>query len=224
MPALPRPSRGRPRAFSKQDEDLWKAYTKALQTKIFSNLDSKNEIFYAAPVGMMGIPAGANISQVLGAVKLGQNRDLGAEKRMNDIHAKVTRLNTEYAELSKRAMESYAADEDKDNIPFGKWVPVNLAGPGAAQLNMQRQRLFSTCELDKMNAGLNMPCAPSFGNIVNGSSDIPQKNIGYSRPTYTIENSYRDIVGSWIKNAGGENKFNLTFNINDAKSAPLPGR
>nr|RBQ96935.1 hypothetical protein FVER53263_10933 [Fusarium verticillioides] len=139
MPALPRPSRGRPRAFSKQDEDLWKAYTKALQTKFFSNLDSKNEIFYAAPVGMMGIPAGANISQqvtnkgvydigdavmpldapvfdtggkkyshrlreVLEAVKLGQNRDLGAEKRMNDIHAKVTRLNTEYAELSKRAM------------------------------------------------------------------------------------------------------------------------
>ncbi|KAG9495293.1 hypothetical protein J7337_013529 [Fusarium musae] len=65
------------------------------------------------------------LQEVLGAVKLGQNRDLGAEKRMNDIHAKVTRLNTEYAELSKRAMESYAADEDKDNIPFGKWVPVN---------------------------------------------------------------------------------------------------
>ncbi|PNP83780.1 hypothetical protein FNYG_02468 [Fusarium nygamai] len=276
MPAPPRPSRGRPPAFSKQDEDLRKAYTKALQTKFFSNLDTKNEIFYAAPIGMMGIPAGANIPQeitnkgvydigdavmqldapvfdagskkysqrlqeVLGSVRLGQNRDLGAEKRMNDIQAKVRRLNTEYAELSKKAMESYAADEDKDNMPFGKWVPMNypsfvalshekqsavateaslraqIAGPGAAQLNMQRQRLFSACEPDKTNPGLNMPCAPSFGNIVSGSSDTPQQNIGFSRPTYTIENSYRDTVGSWIRDAGGENKLNLTFNINDAK-------
>ena len=63
MPAPPRPSRARLPPFSKQDEDLWKAYTKALQTKFFSNLDSKNEIFYAAPIGMMGIPAGANIPQ-----------------------------------------------------------------------------------------------------------------------------------------------------------------
>jgi hypothetical protein len=33
--------------------------------------------------------------RVLGAVKLGQNRDLGAEKRMNDIQAKVGKLNKE---------------------------------------------------------------------------------------------------------------------------------
>ncbi|KAF5591456.1 hypothetical protein FPCIR_6099 [Fusarium pseudocircinatum] len=276
MPAPPRPSRGRPPAFSKQDEDLWKAYTKALQTKFFSNLDTKNEIFYAAPIGLMGIPAGANISQkitnkgvydigdvvmqldapvfdagsrkysqrlqeVLGAVRLGQNRDLGAEKRMNDIQAKFRRLNTEYAELSKEAMESYAADEDKGNMSFGKWVSMNypsfvalsnekqssaateaslraqIAGPGAAQLNRQRQRLFSACEPDKTNPGLNMPCAPSFGNIVNGSSDI-QQNIGFSSPTYTIENSYRDTVDTWIRDAGRENKLNLAFNINDAKS------
>ncbi|KAF5596838.1 hypothetical protein FPANT_4240 [Fusarium pseudoanthophilum] len=277
MPAPPRPSRGRPPAFSKQDEDLWKAYTKALQTKFFSNLDSKNEIFYAAPIGMMGIPAGANISQeitnkgvydigdavmqldapvfdagskkysqrlqeVLGAARLGQNRDLGAEKRMNDIQTKLRRLNSEYTELSRRAIESYVADEDKDNMPFGKWVPMNypsfvaisnekqsaaateaslraqIAGPGASQLNGQRQRLFSACELDKTNPDFNMPCAPSFGNIVNGSSDIPQQYTGFSRPTYTIENSYRDTVGNWIRDAGRENKLNLTFNINDAKS------
>lgn len=63
MPAPPRPSRGRPTASSQQDEDLWKAYAKALQTKFFSNLDTKNEIFYAAPIGVMGIPAGDNILQ-----------------------------------------------------------------------------------------------------------------------------------------------------------------
>ncbi|KAF5564748.1 hypothetical protein FPHYL_4605 [Fusarium phyllophilum] len=277
MPAPPRPSRGRPPAFSKQDEDLWNAYTKALQTKFFSNLDTKNETFCAAPIGMMGIPAGGNIPQeitnkgvydigdvaiqldapafdaktkkysqrlqeVLGAVRLGQNRDRGAEKRLNDIQAKVRKLNSEHAELSKRVMESYAADEDKDNMTFGQWVPRNypsfdslsrekqaaaateasltaqIAGPGADQLNRQKQRVSNASELNRDYPGLNMPCALSFGNITNGSSDLSQESDRLPRPTYTIESSYRDTVGNWIRDAGGENKLNLTFNINDAKS------
>ncbi|KAF4438587.1 hypothetical protein FACUT_4862 [Fusarium acutatum] len=269
LPAPSRPSRGRLPAFSKQEEDLWKAYAKAFQAKFFSNLDTKNEIFYAAPIGVMGIPAGGNIPQeitnkgvydigdavmqldapvfasgdkkVLGAVKLGQNRDMGVEKRLNDIQAKVRRLNTEYAELSEKAMESYVADEYKDNMTLGKWVPWNypsfvavsherqsaaateaslraqIAGPGADLLNWRRLRLFSTCEPDKANPGLNMPCAPSFGNIVNGFSDPPQESGRFLSPTYTIENPYRDTVSNWIRDAGGENKLKLTFNINDAK-------
>ncbi|KAG5758281.1 hypothetical protein H9Q72_013586 [Fusarium xylarioides] len=253
MPAPPRPSRGRPPAFSKQDEDLWKAYTKALQTKFFSNLDTKNEIFCAAPIGVMGIPAGGNIPQeitnkgvydigdvvmqleapvfeagskkysqrlqeVLGAVRLGQNRDRGAEKRLNDIQAKVRKLNAEHAELSKRVMESYAADEDKGNMTFGQWVPRNIAGPGADQLNRQKQRVSNACEMIRDYPGLNMPCALSFGNITNGSSDLSQESDKLPSPTYTIESSYRDAVSNWIRDAGGENKLNLTFNINDAKS------
>ena len=68
-----------------------------------------------------------NISnRVLGAVRLGRNRDMGAEKRMNDIQAKVRKLYAEYAELSEKAMESYAADEDKGNVPFGQWVSMNV--------------------------------------------------------------------------------------------------
>ncbi|KAI1049698.1 hypothetical protein LB505_011865 [Fusarium chuoi] len=277
MPAPPRPSRARLPPFSKQDEDLWKAYTKALQTKFFSNLDTNNELFYAAPIATMGIPAGNNIPQeitnkgaydigdvvmqldapvftagskkysqrlqeVLGAVRLGQNPDRGAEKRMNDIQAKVRKLNMQYAEASEKAVEYYTTDEDKGNMSFGQWVPRNypssfalsrekqsatateaslraqIAGPGAAQLNGQRLRLFSACEPDQSNPGLNMPCALSFGNIVNGSSDLPHGSGGFSRPTYTIENSYTETVGNWIRDAGGENKLNLTFNINDAKS------
>ncbi|KAF5661258.1 hypothetical protein FCIRC_11900 [Fusarium circinatum] len=277
MPAPPRPGRGRPAAFSKQDEDLWKAYAKALQTKFFSNLDTKNEIFYAAPIGVMGIPVGGNIPQeitnkgvydigdavmqldapvfasgdkkysqrlqeVLGAVELRGNRDMGAQKRLNDIQAKVRKLNAQHAELMMKVTEAYAADEDKGNLTIGQWIPRNypsfdslsrekqaaaateaslraqLGGPAADQLNRQRQRLFSACEPDKANPGLNMPCALSFGNIVNGFSDPPQENGGFLRPTYTIENSYSDTASNWIRDAGGENKLSLTFNINDAKS------
>ncbi|KAF5717933.1 hypothetical protein FMUND_5477 [Fusarium mundagurra] len=276
MPPPPRPNRGRP-AFPKQDEDLWKAYAKSLQTRFFGNLDSKNEVFYAAPVGLLGIPVGDNISHeitnkgvyeisdallqldapvfasggkkysrrlqdVLGAVKLRPYQDMGTEKRMNDIQARVRKFNADYAEVSEMAIESYAADENKGNMSFGQWAPrdyptfvivsrekesgvateasmrAQFAGPGAERLNMQRQRLFSASEPDKTNPGLNMPCATSFSNIVNGSSDLPWGNVRYWRPTYTIESSYKDTVGNWIRDAGGENKLNLTFNINDAKS------
>ncbi|KAL5589588.1 hypothetical protein FOVSG1_011455 [Fusarium oxysporum f. sp. vasinfectum] len=276
MPPPPRPSRGRP-VFSKQDEDLWKAYAKGLQARFFSNFDTKNEIFYAAPVGLLGIPGGDNITQeitnkgvyeigdvlmqldapvfasggkkysqrlqeVLGAVRLGRSRDMGAEKRMNDIQAKVRKLNAEYAELSEKAMESYAADEYKGNMPFGQWVSMNypsfvalsrekqsaaateaslraqIAGPGADQLNRQRQRLFNACEPDRDHPGLNMPCALSFGNITNGSSDLSQESGKLPRPAYTIDNLYRDTVGNWTRGSTSENKLNLTFNINDAKS------
>ncbi|KAF5636177.1 hypothetical protein F52700_5491 [Fusarium sp. NRRL 52700] len=276
MPAPPRPSRGPPTS-SKQDEDLWKAYAKALQARFFSNLDTKNEIFYAAPIGRMGIPGGDNIPQeiinkgvydigdvllqldrpvfaagskkytqrlqeVLGAVRLGPNRDMGAEKRMNDIQAKVRKLNTMYMEARNKAMESYAADEDKGNIPFRQWVSMNypsfealtkerqsamateaslraqLGGPAADQLNRQIHRLISACELDGDNPGLNMPCAPNFGNIVDGSSDLPQESVKVPSPAYTIDNSYRGMVENWIRGSTSENKLNLVFNINDAKS------
>ncbi|SCV49680.1 uncharacterized protein FFB14_11036 [Fusarium fujikuroi] len=277
MPAPPRPSRGRPTASSQQDEDLWKAYAKALQTKFFSNLDTKNEIFYAAPIGVMGIPAGDNILQeitnkgvydigdvvmqldapvfasgdnkysqrlqeVLGAVKLGQNRDVGAQKRLDDIRAKVRKLSVQHAELSKRVIESYAADEDEGNMSFGQWVPRNypsfeflsrekqaaaateasltaqIAGPGSDQLNRQRQKLSNAGEMQREYPGFNMPCVLRFGTITSGSSDLSQESAKLPRPAYTIDNSYRDTVGKWIRDAGGENKLNLTFNINDAKS------
>ncbi|KAF5549308.1 hypothetical protein FMEXI_4295 [Fusarium mexicanum] len=276
MPAPPRPSRGPPPS-SKQDEDLWKAYAKALQARFFTNLDTKNEIFYAAPIGMMGIPGGNNIPQeitnkgvydigdvllqldrpvfaagsqkysqrlqnALGAVRLGQNRDMGAEKRMNDIQAKVRKLNAMYTEMRQKAMEGYMADEDKGNMPFRQWVTMNypsfvtlsqekqaavateaslraqLGGPAAGQLNRQTQRLLSACELDGDYPGLNMPCAPSFGNIVNGSSDLPQESVKLLSPAYTIDTSYRDTVQNWIRGSTSENKLNLAFSINDAKS------
>jgi len=48
---------------SKLDADLWKAYNTGLRKHIFSGnkLDPKTQAFFTAPVGTMGIAAGANI-------------------------------------------------------------------------------------------------------------------------------------------------------------------
>jgi hypothetical protein len=44
---------------SKQDGDVWKNYTAELKTRFFGNLDPKKEAFYAAPLSLMGVPAGS---------------------------------------------------------------------------------------------------------------------------------------------------------------------
>jgi adenine specific DNA methylase Mod len=65
-------------------------------------------------------------NRALGAVRLGRNRDMGTEKRMNDILAKVGKLNAVYAEMSEKALELYAADEDKGNQNFKHWTQQNV--------------------------------------------------------------------------------------------------
>ncbi|KAG7406550.1 hypothetical protein LZL87_012569 [Fusarium oxysporum] len=249
MPAPLRPSRGRPPTFSKQDEDLWKAYAKALQTKFFSNLDTKNEIFYAAPIGLDApvFTAGSTkysqrLQEVLGLVRLNRNLDKGAEMRLNNIRSKLDKLNEQYAAASEKAMEGYKADENKGNQTFKQWIQKNypnlvsltaekqsaaateaslrsqMDGPGGAQLNGQRQKLLNATDSENDHPGLNMLCAPSFGNIINGSSDLPREGGKLPRPAYTIDNSYRDTIGNWIRGTSGETKLSLAFNINDAKS------
>jgi hypothetical protein len=95
---------------------------------------------------------------------------------------------------------------------------AQLDGPGGSQLNEQRRKVFNASDSNVDYPGLNMPCTSSFGNIINGSSDLPESSIKVPRPAYAIDNSYRDMVGNWIRGTGGENKLNLAFNINDAKS------
>ncbi|KAF5636690.1 uncharacterized protein FTJAE_5885 [Fusarium tjaetaba] len=222
MPAPPRPSRGVPPTFSKQDDDLWKAYAKALQTKFFGNLDTKIEIFYAAPIGeitnkgvydigdvVMQLDApvfnavsskySQRLQRALGSVRLNMNPDKGAQLRLQSIRSKIDKINEQYAQVTKKAMEAYEADEDKGSQTFTYWVQRSypsfdslaaerqsaiateaalrsqIDGPGGVQLNDQRQKLLNALDLESDYPGLNMPCTPSFGNIVNGSSDLPRE-------------------------------------------------
>ncbi|KAF4960191.1 hypothetical protein FGADI_1211 [Fusarium gaditjirri] len=95
---------------------------------------------------------------------------------------------------------------------------AQLEGPGAAQFNQQRRNLFNASDPNADYPGINMLYALSFGNINDGSSDLPEGVAKVSRPAFALETSYRDTVGAWTGSACGENELNLAFSINDAKS------
>ena len=67
--------------------------------------------------------------RLLGAVKIRNNTDRGAQMRLNMAKSKAAKLDAAFYSAQAEAQEAYKQDEDKGSTTFKQWVARNVRQP-----------------------------------------------------------------------------------------------